>query len=114
VRARIWQAANKIVDSKSPEAISTLKTRPEREFDPQAVRDLKAQLPHGASVGGPTLAAQAIRSGLVGAGTDLFVAAIMLGVGKPILPGNVGVKLCLFDERRFASGMVYLRYHMRA
>jgi hypothetical protein len=63
--ARIWQAAAKIVYSKSLETVSTPKTRLEREFDPQVVRDLKPQLPHDVSVGGPALAAQAIRAGLV-------------------------------------------------
>jgi hypothetical protein len=63
--ARIWQAADKIVYSKSLETVSTPKTRLEREFDPQAVRDLKVQLPHDVSVSGPTLAAHAIRTGLV-------------------------------------------------
>ena len=63
--ARTWQAADKIVYSKSLETVSTPKTRLEREFDQQAVRDLKAQLPHDVSVGGPTLAAHPIRTGLV-------------------------------------------------
>src|SRR5262249_44923052 len=58
--ARIWQTADKIVYSKSRETVSTPKTRLEREFHPQAIRDLKAQLPHNVSVGGPTLAAHAI------------------------------------------------------
>jgi len=62
--ARTWQAADKIVYSKSLETVSTPKTRLEREFDPEAVRELKAQLPHDVSVGGPTLAARAIRTGL--------------------------------------------------
>jgi dihydrofolate reductase len=61
--ARIWQAADKIVYSKSLETISTPKTRLEREFEPQTVRDLKAQLPHDVSVAGPTLAPGAIRTG---------------------------------------------------
>lgn len=111
--ARIWQAANKIVYSKSLETVSTPKTRLEREFDPQAVRDLKAQLPHDVSVGGPTLAAHAIRTGLVDE-YQLFVVPMMIGGGKQILPSNVRVKLDLLDERRFADGMVYLRYHTRA
>ena len=63
--AQIWQAADKIVYSKSLETVSTPKTRLKREFDPQAVRDLKAQLSHDISVAGPTLAAHAIRAGLV-------------------------------------------------
>ena len=110
--ARIWQAADKMVYSKSLATVSTPKTRLEREFDPQAVRDLKVQLPHDVSVGGPTLAAQAIRAGLVDE-YRLFVVPMMIGGGKRILPGNVNVKLDLLDERRFANGWVYLRYQTR-
>ena len=106
---RIWQAADKIVYSTSLETVSTPKTRLEREFEPQAVRDLKAQLPHDISVAGPNLAAQAIRAGLVDE-YQLLVAPVMLGSGKRVLPDNVGVKLELLDERRFGNGWVYLRY----
>ena len=111
--ARIWQAADKIVYSKSLDAVTTPKTRLEREFDPQAVRDLKAQLPHDVSVGGPTLAAHAIRTGLVDE-YHLLVVPTLLGGGIRVLPSNVHVKLDLLDERRFANGMVYLRYRTRA
>ena len=110
--ARIWQAADKIVYSKSLETVSTPKTRLEREFEPQAVRDLKAQLPHDISVAGPNLAAQAIRAGLVDE-YQLLVVPVMLGGGKPVLPSNVGVKLDLLDERRVGNGWVYLRYRTR-
>jgi dihydrofolate reductase len=110
---RIWQAAGKIVYSKSLETVSTPKTRVEREFEPQAVRDLKAQLPHDISVAGPNLAAQAIRAGLVDE-YQLLVIPIMLGGGKRVLPSSVGVKLDLLDERRFGNGWVYLRYRTRA
>jgi len=101
--ARIWQAADKIVYSTSLETVSTLKTRLEREFEPQAVRDLKAQL----------LAAHAIRTGLVDE-YHLLVVPIMLAAASRSCPANVCVKLDLLDERRFANGMVYLRYHARA
>src|SRR5215831_9111490 len=111
--ARIWQAADKTVYSKSRETVSTPKTRLEREFDPQAVRDLKAQLPYDVSVGGPALAAHAIRAGLVDE-YHLLVVPTMLGGGKRVLPSEVCVKLGLLDGRRFANGMVYLRYHTRA
>jgi dihydrofolate reductase len=111
--ARIWQSADKIVYSKSLEAVSTPKTRLEREFEPQAVRDLKAQLPHDISVAGPNLAAQAIRAGLVDE-VQLLVVPMMLGGGKRVLPSSVGVKLDLLDERRFVNGWVYLRYRTRA
>ena len=111
--ARIWQAADKIVYSKSLETVSTPKTRLEREFHPQAVRDLKAQSPHDVSVGGPTLAEHAMRTGLVDE-YHLFVVPTMLGGGKRVLPAHVYIKLDLLDGRRFANGMVYLRYHARA
>ncbi len=111
--AGIWQAANKIVYSKSLATVSTSKTRLERDFDPQAVRDLKAQLPHDMTVAGPNLAAQAIRAGLVDE-YQLLVVPMMLGGGKRVLPGNVGVKLDLLDERRIGPGWVYLRYRMQA
>ena len=109
---QIWQAADKIVYSKSLETVSTPKTRLEREFEPQAVRDLKAQLPHDISVAGPNLAAQAIRAGLVDE-YQLLVIPILLGGGKRVLPSNVRIELDLLDERRFGNGWVYLRYRTR-
>lgn len=105
----IWQAMDKIVYSKSLETVSTPKTRLEREFEPQAIRDLKAQLPHDMSVAGPNLAAQAIRAGLVDE-YQLLVVPFMLGGGKRVLPSDVVVKLDLLDERRVGNGWVYLRY----
>jgi dihydrofolate reductase len=109
---RIWQAADKIVYSKSLEAVSTPKTRLAREFEPPVVRELKAQLPHDMSVAGPNLAAQAVRAGLVDE-DHLLGGPMMLGRGKRVLPGNVGVKLDLLDERRIGNGWVYLRYRTR-
>ncbi len=107
--APIWQAADKIVYSKSLATVSTPKTRLVREFEPEAVRELKAQLPHDMSIAGPTLAAQAIRAGLVDE-VHLFVIPVIRGGGLPVLPSNVGVKLELLDERRAGNGWVYLRY----
>src|SRR6185369_4610280 len=106
--AGIWQAADKIVYSKSRETVSTPKTRLEREFHSQVVRELKAQSPLDISVAGPTLAAQAIRTGLVDE-YHLLVVPALLGGGIRVLPGNVQVKLDLLEERRFADGWVYLR-----
>ncbi len=107
--ARIWQAADKVVYSRSLQDVSTPKTRLEREFEPQAVRDLKAQLPHDISVAGPNLAAQAIRAGLVDE-FHLLVVPAMLGRGKRVLPEDIRISLDLLDERRFGNGWVYLRY----
>ncbi len=109
---RIWQAADKIVYSQSLETVSTAKTRLEREFDPQAVRELKARLPDDISVAGPNLTAQAIRAGLVDE-YHLLVVPIMLGSGKRVLPADTRVKLELLDERRFGNGWVNLHYRTR-
>ncbi|HWD00169.1 MAG TPA: dihydrofolate reductase family protein [Candidatus Sulfopaludibacter sp.] len=108
--ARIWQAADKIVYSQSREAVSTPNTRLERNFDPQAVRAWKAQSALDLSVSGPTLAAHAIRSGLVDE-YHLLVAPAMLGGGIRVLPSDVRISLELLEERRFGNGTVYLRYH---
>ncbi len=111
--ARIWQSAGKIVYSRSLGTVVTPKTRLEREFDVQAVRDLKAQAHGDVSIGGPTLAAHAIRAGLVDE-YHLFVVPAIRGGGKRVLPGEVSVKLDLLDERRFASGWVCLHDRTRA
>jgi len=107
--AEIWQAADKIVYSKTLETAATARTRIERAFDPETVRQLKASAERDITVGGPDLAAQAIRAGLVDE-LQLFVAPVVVGGGKQSLPDHVRLKLELLDERRFGSGVVYLRY----
>ena len=110
--AQIWQAADKIVYSKTLEAVSTARTHIERDFDPEAVRQMKALAGRDLIVGGPELAAQAFKAGLVDE-CHLFVAPMVVGGGKRSLPDNVRLKLELLDERRFDSGMVYLYYRTR-
>jgi dihydrofolate reductase len=110
--AEIWQAADKIVYSKTLEAVSTARTRIERDFDPEAVRQMKALAGRDLIVGGPELAAQAIKAGLVDE-YHLFVVPIVVGGGKRSLPNDVRFQLELVDERRFGNGMVYLKYRAR-
>jgi dihydrofolate reductase len=110
--AEIWQAADKIVYSKTLGTVSSARTRIERDFDPEAVRLIKASAGRDISVGGPDLAAQAIRAGLVDE-CHLFLAPIVVGGGKQSLPDNVRLKLELRDVRRFGNGVVYLDYHTR-
>ena len=107
--AKIWQAADKIVYSKTLETVSSARTRIERDFDPEAVRQMKASAGRDITVGGPDLAAQAIKARLVDE-WHLFVAPMVVGGGKQSLPDNVRLKLELLDERRFGNGMVHLRY----
>ena len=105
--AAIWQAADKIVYSKTLETASSAKTRIERDFDPEAVRRLKTE--GNVSVGGPNLAAEAIRAGLLDE-YHAFLAPIVVGDGKRVLPADARFELELLDERRFRGGFVYLRY----
>jgi riboflavin biosynthesis pyrimidine reductase len=99
------------VYSKSLGAVSSVRTRTEREFHPGAVRQLKAAAERDLSVGGPELAAQAIKAGLVDE-YQLFVTPYVVGGGNRWLPDDVRLELQLLDERRFGSGVVYLRYGM--
>jgi dihydrofolate reductase len=110
--AQIWQAADKIVYSRTLETVSSARTRIERDFDPEAVGQLKASAGRDISVGGPDLAAQAIKAGLVDE-YHLFLTPIVVGGGKPSLPDQVRVKLELLDERRFGSGVVHLHYRTK-
>lgn len=110
--AEIWQAADKIVYSRTLQTISTRKTQLERTFDPQAIRQLKAAVEHDILIGGPELAAHAFRAGLIDE-CHLFLIPILVGGGKSALPDNVRLQLELLEERRFESGWVYLRYRTR-
>lgn len=108
--AQLWQAADKIVYSRTLEMVSSARTRIERDFDPQVVRQMKAASGPDITVGGPGLAAQAIKAGLVDE-FQLFVVPVMVGDGNQFLPRGVRLELELMDERRFGNGTVYLRYH---
>jgi dihydrofolate reductase len=110
--AEIWQAADKIVYSKSLKTVSSARTRIERAFDPEAIRQIKAAAGLDITVGGPDLAAQAIKAGLVDE-WQLFVAPAIVGGGTRSLPNGVRLDLELLDERRFFSGVVYLHYRVR-
>ena len=110
--AEFWQAADKVVYSKTLQEASTARTRIERDFDPQAIREMKASADRDLSVGGPGLAANAIEAGLV---DELlrFVAPIVVGGGTRWLTDGVRIELELVDERRFGGGVVFLRYRTR-
>jgi len=111
--AEIWRAADKIVYSRTLETVSSARTRIERDFNPEAVRQLKARADRDISVGGPELAAQAIRAGLVDE-LHQFLTPIVVGGGNKFLPDGVRVELELLDERRFGNGVVHLHYRTRS
>jgi dihydrofolate reductase len=107
--AEIWQAANKIVYSKTLGTVPTRKTRLEQTFHPEAIRQLKGSVEQDILIGGAELAAHAFRSGLIDE-CHLFLIPIIVGGGKQSLPDNVRLELELLAERRFPDGRVYLRY----
>ena len=110
--AEIWRAADKVVYSRSLTSVSTARTRLERDFDPEDVRRLKAEAEAPLSVGGPDLAAAAIRAGLVDEWHQL-VTPVVVGGGRHWLPRGVRLDLELVHERRFAGGVVHLAYRSR-
>jgi dihydrofolate reductase len=111
--ADVWRAADKVVYSRTLDAVSTSRTRLERAFDPEAVRRLKDEADRDISVSGPDLARHAFAAGLVDE-VDLFVSPVVVGGGKPGLPQGVRVDVDLRDERRFGNGVVHLRYGVTA
>jgi dihydrofolate reductase len=111
--AGIWRAADKIVYSRTLETVSSANTRIERDFDVEAIRPMKASAPRDITVGGPDLAAQAIRGGLADE-IHMFVVPVVVGGGKQALPNHVRVNLELLAERRFGNGVVHLQYRVAA
>jgi len=107
--AGIWRAADKVVFSRTLDAVSSRRTRIERQFDADAVRRMKSEAGIDISVGGPDLAGQALAAGLVDE-CHLFVTPIVVGGGTRCFPSDVRVNLELVDERGFRDGTVYLRY----
>lgn len=111
--ARVWQAADKVVFSRTLPEVMSARTRLERTFDPETVRRWKAESEGDLTVDGPTLAAEAIRAGLVDE-FGLFIGPGIVGGGKPFFPDWVQVDLELVEDRRFTGGVMFLRYATRS
>lgn len=109
---QLWRAADKVVYSRSLETVSSARSRIERDFDPSAIRAMKNTLERDITIGGPDLAAQAFRAGLIDQ-CQLFLTPVLVGGGKPALPTKVRLDLDLVTERRFDSGVVFLDYRVR-
>ena len=107
-----WRGADKVVYSRTLDHVASDRTRVERDFDAEAVRRLKETSDRDISVGGPHLAAEALRAGLVDE-LQLFLAPAIVGAGNQALPDRVRLDLALADEHRFTSGFVYLNYRVR-
>jgi dihydrofolate reductase len=109
--AEMWRDADKVVYSRSLDSVSSARTRLEHEFDPAVVRSLKAAAARRITIAGANLAGQALAAGLVDE-LRLLTIPVVLGGGKPWLPKGLSLPLRLMETRRFASGVVYLRYRL--
>jgi dihydrofolate reductase len=110
--ARIWQAADKVVYSRTSTEVTTARTTLERDFDPAVVARFVADADRDVSVGGPTLAAQALRAGIVDE-VALLRVPVVVGGGTASLPDGIRLDLDLLDARRFTGGTTYARYAVR-
>jgi dihydrofolate reductase len=110
--AEIWQAAEKIVYSRTLDTASTSRTRIEREFEPSAIRQLKESAASDLSIGGAELAAHAFAAGLVDE-CHVFIAPALVGAGNRCWPDRVNVRLETLEERHFSHGMVFVRYRTK-
>ncbi len=113
---RVWKSADKIVYSRTMDSVTAKNTRIERDFDEQKIREMKSHSSSDLCVGGPTLAEQAIRAGIVDE-IHLFVTPTTLHGAFPVIPvfpTNHPIKLDLIEERRFSKGWIYLRYRFLA
>jgi dihydrofolate reductase len=107
--AKIWRNAKKIVYSTSLEEVTTADTTMERSFDPEIIKKLVAESDSDFDIGGPHLAAEAIKAGIVDEYHQIIVP-IIIGSGNHWLPKDVKVELELVDERKFENGFVHLEY----
>lgn len=110
--AQIWQAADKVVYSRTLDDVSTPRTRLKGEFDPHWVQELIASSDRDIVIAGAELAGHAFRAGLIDE-VHVFLAPILIGGGKPSLPADVRLKLELVDQSHIPDGMAYLRYRTR-
>jgi dihydrofolate reductase len=116
--AKLWRRADKVVYSTTTDpaafaASAGPRTRLEPRFDVGEVRRLVDTAERDVSVGGPTLAAHALRAGIVDE-VQVLVVPEVVGGGTAYLPDGVRLRLALLDERRFAGGVVFLRYALRS
>lgn len=111
--AKLWQAAEKIVYSRTLAEPRSARTRIEREFDADAVQWLKVNAERDMTIQGPELATQALRAGLVDE-IQIFVLPVIVGGGKRFFPDGLRLGLELVEERAFRNGVVAMRYAVRS
>jgi dihydrofolate reductase len=109
--AEMWKSADKVVYSTTLSGVSTLRSRLESSFDPDAVRAIKAATDRPLGIGGPTLAGQAIAAGLVDE-VRFIVHPVLVGGGLSAWPTGVRASFRTVESREFENGAVFLRYRL--
>ena len=109
--ADLWADADKVVYSRTLETVATRRTRLEREFEAGAVRRMKDESTRDLAIGGPTLAALALREGLVDE-CQLFLCPVVVGGGVAVWPDDLRVRLELVESKQFDSGVMFLRHRV--
>jgi len=107
--AKIWREAKKIVYSTSLSDIAIANATIERSFDSSTIKKLVAESNKDFDIGGPHLAAEAIKAGIVDEYHQIIVPQL-IGSGNHWLPKGVKSKLELMDLRKFENGFVHLQY----
>ncbi len=111
--ARQWQEAEKVVYSSTLTEPRSARTQIKSKFDPDAVRQLKERNEQDMAVAGPELGAQALQAKLVDE-LQMIIFLVVIGGGKRFLPDGAQLNLELVEERRFANGVIALRYSVRS
>lgn len=107
--AKIWQGTKKIVYSTTLSELAIANATIERSFDPIAIQKLVAESDKDVDIGGPHLAAAAIKAGIVDEYHQIIVPEL-IDSGNYWLPKDVKAKLTLIDMRKFENGFVHLQY----
>ena len=110
--AQVWQTAEKIVFSRTLSVAATRNTRLERDFDVEAIRELKRESPRDLLIGGAELAGLALASDLVDE-CHLFLNPVVVGGGKPAFRSALRRSLEVVETRRFDTGVVQVHYRVR-
>jgi dihydrofolate reductase len=108
--AKIWRDSKKIIYSTTLSKVTIANAKLERSFDPSTMQRLVAESDKDFDIGGPHLAAEAIKAGIVDEYHQI-IAPIIIGSGNHWLPKGVKSKLKLKDARKFENGFVHLQYN---
>lgn len=104
-----WRGRPKQVFSTTLSSVGTSRTTLHREFDPAQIRRFVDETDGDVSIGGPGLAAQALRAGIVDR-LEYYANPVIIGGGTPWLPSGLRLGLRLVEHHRFANGVVHLAY----